>query len=309
VRRRAGTWPALESGLGLLMMLWAGIASAQGSTATAHIDFDRPEAWAMKYFTSASLLAPTGAQASGAAPQVGVGLDLIWLPRLSTAQQRVGFDGTAQEDLNQAPLLARPRLDVALSDRWTLTAAGLPPVHVFGITPRLLAVGVTWHATRGPRWALSAFGHMQAGSVTGAITCPEDVLRFAPGSDGNPRGCEAASADVTTLRYASVELDLGHPLNRTGHLTVHGSVGVTFVDDVFQTNAQTFGFLDRTRFASRGLASAFSLGVRYARGRFEVGGDVLYAPLTIRRPSESTSLDSLLTVRSLITYRIHQTVR
>ena len=295
----------LGSIVALLTLGEVAAASAQARTAPERIDFDWPEAWAMKYFTSASLLgAPSGSVAAGA-PQVWVGVDIVWLPPLSTAEQRVGFNGTAQEDLNQAPVFVRPRVDLTLSDRWTLSAAGLPPVRVFGITPRLLALRVTWYARRGLRWTVSTFGRGQIGGVTGAITCPSGVLRFSPGSDGNPRGCDATSADVTSLRYASIGVDVDRVLSRSREWRVHGSFGVNLVDGVFQTHAPTFGFIDRTRLTSRGLAYNGSLGVRYAHGRFELGADVLYAPLTIRRPSAPISLDSLVTVRSVVMYRIH----
>jgi len=296
---------ALVTGsLALAMLAAPSPASGQPTGEPGRIEFDRPEAWAMKYFTSASLLLPPLPESQRA--PIDVGLDIVWLPPLSTAQQRVGFNGTAVEDLNQAPVFLRPRVTMALGDRWTVTAAGLPPVRLFGVTPRLLALGVGWRAWRTERWTLSAFAHGQTGTVTGAITCPADVLRFAPGSDGNPTGCEQTSADVTTLRYAAVELDVDRSLTRSGRWAARGSFGASLIDGAFQTNAHTFGFLDRTRLASRGVAYSGSVGLSYVRDRIGLGADLVYAPLSIRRPSEaSSSLDGLLTLRSVVTYRIH----
>ncbi|MGH9410632.1 MAG: hypothetical protein ACRD1V_14390 [Vicinamibacterales bacterium] len=300
---RRGRRPFVVESILALLILNAGLAAAQAPSTPQRIEFDRPEAWAMKYFTSASLLVAPSVPSAGLS-RVRLGLDVVALPPLSTAQQRVGFNGTAQEDLNQAPVFVRPRLELLLSDKWTLVAAGVPPVRAFGITPRLFAMGVAFYASRGPAWTVSAFGHGQIGDVSGAITCPADVLRFSPGSEGNPRGCDKTSADATTLRYASIEVDVDRSLSQTGRWSAHSSAGVNLMDNVFQTNAQTFGFTDRTELASRGLTYDASLGVRYAVGRFELGGDVLYAPLTIRRPSEAASITSLLTVRSVVMYRV-----
>lgn len=67
-----------------------------------HIGFDRPEAWALKYFASATLLSglwppdPPEQRRFGA---VTLGLEVDWLPTLDAGQQRVGFNGPAPEGL------------------------------------------------------------------------------------------------------------------------------------------------------------------------------------------------------------------
>jgi hypothetical protein len=301
--RYACHWLTAAAGIALTLST-APDASAQVST-TSRLDFDRPEAWAMKYFTSASLLAATPALPGDQTGQIWLGLELVGLPALSTAQQRVGFNGTTQEDLNQAPLFFRPRITIGLTRRLTLTLAGVPPVHVFGVTPKLLDVGIDWTMKSTPHWTFVSRAHGQVGHVTGAITCPADVLRFDPGSEGNLTGCDATSADATSLRYVAIDLDVARRL--TERLSMRASLGVNLIDGVFQTNAHTFGFADRTRLTSRGVTSAGSLGLTYGFSpRLVLGVGVLYAPLRIQRPGESSSsLDSLLTARGILTYRLH----
>jgi hypothetical protein len=290
-----------------LMLTWSVTAAAQTPASVGPIDFNRPEAWAMKYFTSAALLGPPPLARVDASGRINLGVDLVWLPALSPARELVGFNGTAHEDLNKAPLFARPRVTFALSDRLTVTAAGLPPVRFFGITPRLLALGAGWRFTAGGPWVLLGRVHGQIGTVTGAITCPSDVLVFTPGSAGNPTGCERESSDVTSLRYLAFELDAGRRLTSSGRLAVQGSLAATVVDGVFQTDAQTFGVRDRTRLASRGLTYSASLGMSYAVGdRAAFGAEVFYAPIRVLRPSDpSPETDGLLTIRGLLTYRLH----
>src|SRR5437868_5004096 len=93
----------------LLVCLLAGNAFAQSDQ---HLNFDSPEAWALKYFTSATLM-------SGLAPpiprleqrhtgSITFGLEAGWMPRLNAERARVGFTGQKQEDLNKIPGLARP---------------------------------------------------------------------------------------------------------------------------------------------------------------------------------------------------------
>src|SRR5689334_4242843 len=63
-------------------------ALAAGAQAqTQHLDFDRPEAWALKYFASSTLLnglqPPEPLSERPAIGSVTLGLEVGWLPRLN----------------------------------------------------------------------------------------------------------------------------------------------------------------------------------------------------------------------------------
>jgi hypothetical protein len=75
-----------------------------------HLASDRPEAWAMNYVAASTFMTAFGATPTLAAWRWGVVLDLGDIPRLSEAQQRVGFNGIKQEDLNKSPIFGRIRL-------------------------------------------------------------------------------------------------------------------------------------------------------------------------------------------------------
>ncbi len=72
----------------ILICTLAGSACAQ----TQQLDFDRPEAWALKYFASSTLLnglqppEPLGEQRRTGS--VTVGLEMGWLPRLNAERAR-----------------------------------------------------------------------------------------------------------------------------------------------------------------------------------------------------------------------------
>src|SRR4051812_10563314 len=78
---------------------------------TQHLDFDRPEAWALKYFASATLMnglqPPEPLFERRATGSVTLGLEAGWLPRLNTERARVGFTGKKEEDLNKIPGIVR----------------------------------------------------------------------------------------------------------------------------------------------------------------------------------------------------------
>ena len=140
-------------------------ASAQTNNAVAgpvfspnyHIGFERPEAWGLKYFASASLLSglplpqTPGEWHSGS---IAIGVELGWLPTLDAGQQRIGFNGTSPEDLNKAPLFARPVLRVGLPGKLTAVAAAPLPAALFGITPHLFAFGLERPLLERNRWTL-----------------------------------------------------------------------------------------------------------------------------------------------------------
>src|SRR5262245_51059273 len=90
---------------------------------TENIAGDRPEAWAIRYFTSTTLLNGLGVSHGRQAGSVFIGGEVVGIPFLSTEEQRVGFNGTKAEDLNKAPFFVRPRLIVGLPGQVAATLA------------------------------------------------------------------------------------------------------------------------------------------------------------------------------------------
>jgi hypothetical protein len=282
-------------------------AAAQTATPPAEsIAFDRPEAWAMKYFTSATTLNGLSTPDVPQPWSLAVQFESGWLPTLSTTQERVGFDGTAPEDLNQAPVFLRPRVEIGLPHRLSIIVAVDPPIRAFGVTPRLLALGVDGVIHESDAWRFGWRAHGQVGTVTAAVSCPASVVAFPPGSANNPTGCTAESADVSTLRYGGAELQGARRVGR--RLVPHAAVGANFIDGIFQTDAQTYGQPDHTRLQSSGVTFAASAGVGYVLSdRFTFAADVFYSPLSVQRTATSaTTIDPMINARGLISYRVNR---
>jgi hypothetical protein len=275
---------------------------------TEQLAFDRPESWALQYFTSASFLTGLGTAAAEHSGAIRIELESGWLPTLTPAQEHVGFAGTKGEDLNKAPVFFRPRVRVGLPAHLALIAGGVPPIRAFGVTPRLAALGVEWAMQDTGTWRLAWRLHGETGTVTGAFTCPETVLASPPGSGDNPTGCETRSSDVVTLRYGALEFDVAHRVEALGHLVPHVGVAVNGIDSHFQVNAHTFGQIDRTRLYARGLTWSMSAGASLPVGpRLELSGDAFYTPLTVRRDATGPRVtDGLFNIRALLSYRIRR---
>lgn len=144
------------------------------------------------------------------------------VPRLSADEQRVGFDGVKQEDLNRSPVFGRVRGVTGLGDGWVAELAWTPPLEIDRAKPRDLfaaAIGKRIVERSGTTLSLRAFG--QHGIAEGDITCP---ARLAKVTDPvrNPFGCRAASDDQIALDYYGIE-GLYVPLTVTRNAQSTGS--------------------------------------------------------------------------------------
>ena len=99
------------------LLLSSGAAAQDTIHNDESLSSTRPEAWAMNYVVASTFLTSFG-QTPTIAPWHFVGAaELGHIPRLSESDQRVGFEGVKQEDLNRSPVFGRLRLLLGLPDR------------------------------------------------------------------------------------------------------------------------------------------------------------------------------------------------
>ena len=291
-------------------LLFAALLGGSAMAQTEHLAFDRPEAWALKYYTSAMLLSglqpPEPQLENRRSGSITVGLELGWLPRLNAERAHVGFTGRKQEDLNKIPGIARPVVRVGLPWRFSVIAAAPPPFEIHGVTPRIFALGVERPIFEREQWNLGWRIHGQTGSVKAAFTCPQKVLGFPARSPQNPTGCVGESSDEADLRYVGAELQFAHRIPRAPRLTPHISGGINYINSAFQVNAPLASGADQHRLATHGKTFSGSAGISYlVTKRFGVTIDAFYTPLSVRRSaSEPRVNDGLFNVRALLSYNI-----
>ena len=158
----------------------------------------------------------------------------------------------------------------------------------------------------GERWGLAGMLYGQTGEAEGDFTCPAGLEQFAVGSPDNPFGCEAPSSDEITLDYYGVELTATRESSGGRVPSLHFGVAATHLDVAFQTNALTFGFLDRTLLLADGETYSFTGGATWQLNeRAGLGTELYYAPLSVLRPGDtSAGNDPMLNLRVLLRYRI-----
>jgi hypothetical protein len=285
-----------------VLLTAASPAAAQVIAGVGDLDWDRPEAWAMKYFNSVSQLTGLGAPAARKPWSVELGLELGSIPSLSEDQRRIGFGGIKVEDINRLTAFARPRLTLGLPAKVSLDLAWVPPVELEGVTSNLLAVGLERPFFSSGSVVLGARISGQVGTVQGDFTCSEEEASYPPGSPENSWGCESASNDELTLNHVSLAVTGGVIVKRT---TFHWGLAASWMDMEFQVDAVTYGITDRTRLLADGWTWSVNGGASWQLSRrFTLAGEIFYSPLSVTRPpSTESENDGLFNLRSLLRYQ------
>lgn len=264
---------------------------------------DRPEAWAMNHFAASTLMTGFGRTPALAPWQWSVAADLAHIPRLSDAQQRVGFNGVKREDLNKSPLFGRLRLLLGLPGDWVAELGYTPPLTINGAQPRdFVAVALGHRVFERDRFTLSARALGQHGRVRGDITCPGTLAGVAD-VEHNPFGCRSPSNDRVTLNYYGAELTSAWTAEAW---EAHASFGAVRTELAVQVDALTFDVRDRSRLVSRSVVPFATLGATRELGaRWNLGLELLYVPLQVRRRADAAREDDALTsLRLELRYRV-----
>ncbi|MEE8138878.1 MAG: hypothetical protein V3T81_08450 [Thermoanaerobaculia bacterium] len=273
---------------------------------TEDLDFDRPESWAMKYFTSVTLFTGMGVPRRMEPGSVEVGLEAGWVPTLSDRERTVGFSGTKTEELNRTSLFGRPRVQVGLPHGLSLTLSWVPPIEMSGVEPNLLAAALGRPLHDSDRWRLGLRVYAQYGTLEGDLTCSEGDVAGGDDPARNPFRCEVPSDDEMTLRSGSLEVSAAFPIGDRDQFEPYVALAGHYMDLDFQVNARYSGIIDHTLLLTDGVTASLTGGVRYTvSDRIGLSGEVFFTQLDVVRPPETRSRsEDLVNVRALVTYRV-----
>jgi hypothetical protein len=268
------------------------------------IAFDRPESWAMKYFTSATLITGFGPPRAMRFGALRLGLEAGWIPSLSQAQRTVGFNGTKEEDLNKLPVFGRLRLTLGLPLHLSVTVAYVPPIPINGVKANLLSfsIGRPFRLTRGLTVGAALYG--QVGSIAGDFTCSEADVQAGVDVKRNPLNCLSRSHDRVDANYFGTELSASYRFARAHGLEPYATAAVNYLDLQFHVNARYGTVIDQTRLFTRGATFSTTGGLLFpVTRRLDLAAEVFYTPLTVHRPQGGSTVDGLFNVRGMIAYR------
>jgi opacity protein-like surface antigen len=280
-------------------------AGTEFVTGEETLDFNRPESWALKYYTSLTLFTGMDVPQHRRAGQVDLALEGGQVPQLSADQARVGFDGTKVEDVNKTRVFGRLRGSVGLGRGFGLEVGYTPPLKVGGARPNLLAIAI------GRPFDVASFrlgvrGFGQIGAIDADITCSAGEVAAGADPQRNPFNCIAPSQDRSHQKVAGLELVAGY--DGFKHVKPHVGVGVHYMDLEFDINAVYSGGLvsDHETQRTSGTTASATAGVTFEISRrLRLGAEVFYSWLSVVRPPATAAVnDGLLNVRFFVSYRV-----
>jgi len=279
---------------------------------TAQFPFDdpeflapaRPEAWAMKYFTSVSLLTGYGPITPREKGWIDLGLEFVEIPFLSEDERRIGFDGVKEEDLNNAPVSIRPVISYYLAEKISLSASYTPPIELWGVKANIFSFSLNWRAFEKGPLALGLRFYGQIGAATGAFTCTEENVRAGDDFVENPFGCAEVSRDRVHMDYYGAEGSISYRLEKLNGLTPYFAVGWNHLRNKFKLDSSLFGEPDKRLEKAEDNSVSYSGGFVYPlSSKLSFGFQVFYTPLdVIRFPDTVSENDSLFNMRAQFTY-------
>ena len=281
-----------------LLMFFSSIAYSDQK-----VDLDSPEGWAMAFMTAS-------AQNLGQAPPHSVNVrdisfsaELSSIPRLSKEQQRIGFGGFKDEDLNKSPAFGRLRANVGLP--WNVDAeiSWTPPLKINNSKPdHLWGAALSKPLFDNERISVGLRLFLLRGGVIASVTCSEDTINFAPYTLQNTAGCIGLSDDKLQMDHEGVEVFLS--FNNTSNIIPWISLASTNIDNAVEIDAPLEIGRERASVYSSGTIQTLSFGLNYdISENWSLNAASSYTPLDVQRPNDSSDNDDFWNVRAGLTIR------
>ena len=281
-----------------LLMFFSSIAYSDQK-----VDLDSPEGWAMAFMTAS-------AQNLGQAPphavkvrDISISAELSSIPRLSKAQQRIGFGGFKDEDLNKSPAFGRLRANIGLP--WNLDAeiSWTPPLQINDSKPdHLWGAALSKPLINNEKISIGLRLFLLRGGVIASVTCSEDTINFAPYTLQNTAGCIGLSDDKLQMDHEGVEVFLS--FKNASTILPWISLASSNIDNSVEIDAPLEVGRERATVYSSGTTHTLSFGFNYdIRENWSLNAASSYTPLDVQRPNDSSDNDDFWNVRLGLTIR------
>jgi len=263
------------------------------SLLSQNVDFERPEGWAMAFTTASSLNLGQSTPQKISPGELILSAELSSIPSLSKEQQKVGFNGLKDEDLNKSPIFGRIRISYGLPWDTTAEISWTPPFEIDGAKPENL-----WGlAFSRPFIELEKIGlgiriFMTRGDVKADVTCSEEMVAIEPYTPGNLSGCIGISRDVLTVDHHGLEAAL--TFNTLGKkITPWLAVALTRMEPSVRVDAPLQYGQEIVDIYSQGTTQTLSIGISYDfNERNVLHLSTSYTPLDVDRPVSLGDRDS-----------------
>lgn len=220
------------------------------------------------------------AYAVGEAPGGGrtrLGMELSLVPSVddATATPTVCRPGKGPENVNQLPILVRPRIAINLPAGLQLDASWLPPVRVSGVKANLFGLALQRPTALSALLTGTVRAHTTLGTIHAAFTCPDEALGD-PNSEcyQGTRSDDSYQPNIFGIE-GIVSADLAD-----GRFRPYVGLGYSHLAPRFQVNfTNRQGSLDdRKVIVDLNRGTVFGGGTWVASSRWTLSGEVYSAP-------------------------------
>jgi len=268
-----------------------------------NVDLDSPEGWAMAFMTASAQNLGQEPPHSVNLRDISISVELSSIPRLSKEQQRIGFGGFKDEDLNKSPAFGRLRANIGLP--WNLDAeiSWTPPLQINNSKPdHLWGAALSKPLFDNEKISVGLRLFLLRGGVTASVTCSEDRINFTPYTLQNTAGCVGLSDDKLQMDHEGVEVFLS--FNNSSKILPWISLASSNIDNSVEIDAPLEVGRERATIYSSGTIQTFSFGFNYdIRENWSLNASSSYTPLDVQRPNDSSGNDDFWNVRAGLTIR------
>ena len=271
----------------------------QNSYVDQEVDFSSPEGWGMAFMTTSSQNLGQMPPHSVNIKDISISAELSSIPRLSKEQQKIGFGGFKDEDLNKSPAFGRIRASIGLP--WDLNAeiSWTPPIQINNSKPdNLWGAAVSKPIINNEKIGLGLRLFLVRGGAIASVTCSEDNLNFDLNTPQNSAGCIALSDDKLKMDHEGIEIFLS--LNNSSAILPWISLASSNLDNSVEINAPLEVGRERATVYSSGTTQTISFGFIYDfNDDWSFNASSSFTPLDVRRPNYNSSNDNFWNVRFL----------
>jgi len=267
------------------------------------VDIDSPEGWAMAFMTSSAQNLGQMQPHSVNLRDISISAELSSIPHLNREQQKIGFGGFKDEDLNKSPAFGKLRASFGLP--WNLNAevSWTPPLQINGSKPDgLWGAAISRPLIDNEKISIGLRLFLLRGGVIASVTCNEDKINFTPYTPQNPVGCIGKSDDKLQMDHEGAELFLS--FNNSSATLPWISLASSNIDNSVQIDAPLEGGRELATIYSTGAIQTFSFGFNYDMGEnWILNAASSYTPLDVQRPNDTSGNDNFWNVRVGLTIR------
>ena len=278
------------------------ILALQHNMYAQKVDFDSPEGWAMSYMTAASLNLSDKFPEPLTLGQFNITAAISTIPELNEEQQKIGFGGFKDEDLNKSLVFGRGKITAGFYWNSVIELSWTPPLEIDGAKPeQMWGLAVAKQIYTNEDFNLGIRLYKFNGQATASVTCSEENVMQPLYSPGNISGCIGISKDKIDMSHDGIEI-LFQRESSMGFKPWF-SLASTRLRPSVQINAPLEFIQEEAFVETSGRLTTLNLGLNYKLSEnWLLNLGTSYTPIDVQRPEMSGGNDNFWNIKIGLTF-------